>query len=150
MIMSDGPKENLNDRFGKFPDPEQAEQAVEDIRRGEQLLHEHTAPKPDSELRADIKAEIAVSLLSKKQNAFRGMAYKTMAVAAGFIILAIIGVKLFETDSVQPESRVSSSIMPKAVWDSDCLADDGADSATLVAEIEQIEREVLALRLDEN
>jgi hypothetical protein len=150
MTMNNETEENLRDLFEKFLNSEQAEQAVEDIQKGEQILRESAVPKPDGELITNIKAEIAVSLLHKKENAFRRTVYKTMAVAAGFIILAIISVKLFETKIVQPERPVSSSIIPKAVWESECLADDSAASATLVAEVEQIESDLLAMRLGEN
>lgn len=153
-------EENLKELFGKFVGDEwdttwgiplwQAEQAVEDVRKGEQILRSFSAPEPDGELIADIKAEIAARLLYKKENAFRRAIYKTMAVAAGFIILAVVSVKLFETKIVQPERPVSGSIIPKAVWESECLADDGADSAALVAEVEQIESDLLAVQLGEN
>jgi hypothetical protein len=150
MIMNNETKENLKDLFEKFLNSEQAEQAVEDIQKGEQILRESAAPEPDGELITNIKAEIAASLLRKKENAFRRTVYKTVAVAAGFILITAIGVKLFETKIAQPERPVSGSIIPKAVWESECLADDGAASATLVAEVEQIESDLLAMRLGEN
>jgi len=143
-------EENLEELFEKFVGGEQAEQAVENIQKGERILRGHPAPGPDSELIANIKAEIVVSLLRKKKNAFRRIAYKTMAVAAGFILLAVISVKFFEKDRGGPERLVSGSIISKAVWESDRLADDNADLATLIAEIEQIESDLLAVRLGEN
>jgi hypothetical protein len=148
--MNGETEENLKDLFEKFLNPEQSEQAAEDIRKGEQILRGSAAPEPDDELIANIKAEIAARLLRKKENTFRRTIYKTMAIAAGFIILAIISVKLFETERVQSEKLISSSIMPRAVWESECLADDGADSATLVDEVEQIESDLLAMQLGEN
>jgi hypothetical protein len=150
MTMNGETEENLKELFEKFVGGKQAEQAAEDIQKGEQILRKPAAPEPDSELIASIKAEIAASLLRKKENAFRRTVYKTAAIAAGFIILAIISVKLFETERVQPERLASGSIMPKAVWESECLADDGADSATLVADIEQVESDLLAMQSDEN
>jgi hypothetical protein len=150
MTMNGETEENLRDLFAKFLNSEQAEQAVEDIQKGERILRGHTAPEPDGELITNIKAEIAASLLRKKENAFRRIAYKTAAIAAGFIILAIISVKLFETKIVQPERLAGGSIMPKAVWESERLADDNAESATLIAEVEQIESDLLAMQLGEN
>jgi hypothetical protein len=143
-------EENLKELFEKFVGDEQAEEAVEDVRKGEQILRSFSAPEPDGELITGIKAEITARLLHKKENAFRKAIYKTMAVAAGFIILAVVSVKLFETKRVQPQGPVSSSIMPTAVWESECLADDGADSAALVAEVEQVESDLLAVQLGEN
>ncbi len=142
--------ENLKELFEKFVGGEQAERAVEDIRKGEQILHEHPAPEPDGELIANIKAEIAAGLLRKKRNAFRRIVYKTVAVAAGFILLVAIGVELFEKGRGEPERVATGSIISKAVWESDRLADDNADLATLIAEIEQIESDLLAVQLGEN
>lgn len=143
-------EENLKELFEKFVGGEQAERAVEDVRKGEQILQEHPALGPDGELIANIKAEIAASLLRKKENAFRRMVYKTVAVAAGFILLVAIGVELFEKGRGEPERLATGSIIPKAVWESDRLADDDADLATLIAEIEQIESDLLAVQLGEN
>jgi hypothetical protein len=145
--MNGETEENLRDLFGKFLD---SEQAVEDIQKGERILRESAAPEPDDELIAKIKTGIAASLLHKKENAFRGIVYKTAAIAAGFILLAVIGVKLFEKGRSDPERFASGSIIPKAVWESERLADDGADSAILMAEVEQIESDLLAMQLGEN
>ncbi len=150
MAMNGKTEENLKDLFEKFLNPERVEQAVEDIQRGERILRSHTAPEPDAELIANIKAETAASLLRKKENAFRRMVYKTVAVAAGFILLVAIGVELFEKGRGEPERVATGSITSKAVWESDRLADDNADLATLIAEIEQIESDLLAVQLGEN
>ena len=67
-----------------------------------------------------------------------------------FIFLALISVKVFEKDSSISERPASGPIIPKAVWESACLADDGEDSATLIAEVEQLENDLLALQFGEN
>lgn len=143
-------EENLKELFEKLVGGEQAEQAVEDIQKGERILRSQPAPEPASELIANIKAEIATSLQHKKENTFRRTAYKTMAVAAAFILVAVISVKLFEKEKGELERLAVVSTIPKTVWDSECLADDSADSATLIAEVEQIESDLLAMQLGEN
>lgn len=142
--------ENLKKLFEKFVGGEQAEQAVEDIQKGERILRSHSAPEPDDKLIANIKAGIAANLLHKKETLFRRAVYKTMAVAAAFILVAVISVKLSERNRPETERPAVVSTIPKSVWDSECLADDGADSAALVAEIEQIESDLLAIQSDEN
>jgi hypothetical protein len=138
-------EENLKELFERFVEAEQAEKAAEDIRKGEQILRENPTPQPSDELIANIKTEIAASLLYKKENAFRRTAYKTMAVAAGFILLAVIGVKLFEKGKGEAERVASDSTAPKAVWESESLADE-----TLTDEIEQVENDLLAMQFGEN
>ncbi len=89
-------EENLKDLFGKFLNSEDARQIEQDIRKGEQILREHPAPAPDKELIAAIKSEIAETIRRRKESAFRRMAYRAAPVAAVFIILAAVSVRLFE------------------------------------------------------
>jgi len=140
--MKDESKENLKVLFEKFVGGEQAERAVEDVRKGEQILREHSAPGPDSELVSDIKAEIARALLRKN---FRRMAYKTTVAVAAVILLAVISVRIFEKGGGEPKRVATASIIPAAIWEGD-----DADLAILTAEIKQIEGRVQTLQLGEN
>ena len=140
--MKDESKENLKVLFEKFVGGEQAERAVEDVRKGEQILREHSAPGPDSELVSDIKAEIARALLRKN---FRRMAYKTTVAVAAVILLAVISVRIFEKGGGEPKRVATASIIPATIWEGD-----DADLAILTAEIKQIEGRVQTLQLGEN
>ena len=136
--------------FEKFVNTEEADAAVEDIRQGEQILRDSPAPEPDSRLITGIKAEISQTVVRGKENTFRWVVYKTAAVAAVFIILAVISVKLFEKNRSQSGPVVYASIIPVAIWESSDISADDTDLATLTAEIEQIQDETLAMQLDEN
>ena len=142
--------ENLNGLFEELFGSEQAETAVDDVRRGEQILREHPAPEPDDALIAGIKAEVSRALLRRKASAFRRAAYKAAAVAAVFIVLAVIGVMILEKDGGEPVRIVTASIIPAAMWESEDIAADDADLAVLAAEVEQIGSEVLAVQLGED
>ena len=139
-------KENLKELFEKFVDTEQAQTNAEDIREGEQILREYPAPEPAGELIAEIKAEITGALLRRKAGTYKRIASKTAVVAAVLLIAAAIGVKLLEKGG----DGYKGVIIPTAIWESDDIAADDADMATLIAEIEQIESEAIALRLAEN
>ena len=153
-------EENLKELFERFLDSGEAEQIKEDICEGERILRKQPAPEPDGELIANIKAEIARTLLRRRANAFKRIAYKAAAVAAAVVILAAISVKLFESrpsatgrdekDNGEFERPAYALMIPAAIWESDDIATDDADLAILTAEIEQIEGELLALQLDEN
>jgi len=143
-------EEELNELFERFISSEEAEQAIEDVREGERILSEHPAPEPDKQLIANIKAEIARAILRKKAAAFKRTAYKAAAVAAAVILLAAIGVKLFEKGDGEPGKIVTASVIPKAIWESDQLADDDVVLAALTADVEEIEGEILAVKLGEN
>ncbi|MHC4500288.1 MAG: hypothetical protein ACYS21_14380, partial [Planctomycetota bacterium] len=137
--MSNQNGENLKGLFERFVDAEQARMGAEDIRRGEQILHERPGPEPSEGLIAEMKAEVGKAALLRKANASRRMAYKAAAVAAGLIILAAVGVKIFE------QGRDEIPIVATEIWESRDIAADDADLATLTAEIEQIESDMLAL-----
>lgn len=141
--MNDENKENLKELFEKFLDPQQARQATEDVRQGEQILSKYPAPVPDEKLVDDIKAKISKTLLHRKPTAFKYTAYR-IAAAAVLIVLTSISVKLFD------EAPAASVRIPAAIWESDDIAADDAELAVLTAEIEQIESELLALQLGDN
>jgi hypothetical protein len=136
-------EENLKGLFERFVDAEQAEMCAEDVREGEQILGEHPAPEPRKELIDEIKAEVAGALAGRKANALRRAVYK-IAVAAVIIVVGAVGVRLFERGGEACE------IISSEIWESENIAADDIDLATLTAEIEEMEGEALALQLGEN
>lgn len=150
MAAQNETDENLKELFGKFLDSEQAEAAVEDVRKGEQILRTHPAPEPGDALIGGIKAEITRALLRREASVFRWASYKVAAVAAVFIILAVIGVKMLERGGGKPARVLTASIIPAAIWESEDIIADDADLVILTDEVEQIGSEVLAVQLDEN
>lgn len=146
--MNSVSKENLKDLFEQFVGVEQAEEMAEDIEKGEQLLGEYSAPEPDDELISSMKGKVAVTLQLNKARTFRRRVYRAVGVAAVLIVVGAIGIRLTEKNG--EITRVAAAIVPAAIWESDDVAVDDADLATLVAEIEEIESEALALQLGEN
>lgn len=148
--MNDGNREDLKELFEKFLDAEQAESCAEDVQKAEQILREHPAPEPDDMLIANIKAEIAMRLPAGRTYVFKQIAYKVVGIAAAVIILTAIGLRLFEKGNGEPGPVVYASIIPTAIWESDDIAAVDANLAIFTVEIEQIENELLALRLGED
>lgn len=148
--MNTQDKENLKGLFEKFVDTEQAEKDAEDVYEGEQILCEHSAPGPGKGLIADIKAKVGKTVLHRKTDAVKRTAYKVVIAAAAVVLLAAVGIKLFEKGGGEPEGAITASIIPAVIWESDDITADDANLATLAAEIEQVERETLALQLGED
>ena len=141
-------EENLRELFERFVDAEQANKAVEDVWKAERILREHPAPEPGEELIAGIKSEIANSLLLRQRNIFRRkVSYEVAAVAAAVIVLAAISIwtGLFERGRGKPE-EMRAQIIPVAIWESDNITVDDPHLASLTAEVEQIENELLTLQ----
>lgn len=149
-MAADEKNENLRELFGKFFGADEAKEAVEDIRKGEQILDDYVVPGPDSELIADVKAEVSRVLAVRKANAFRRIAYKVAAVAAVIVIAAVISVKLSDRGAGESGEVATASIIPTAIWESEDIAVDDAELGTFVDEIEELEGDVLALELGEN
>ena len=145
MITNGQNEENLKELFERFVSAEEAEQAMEDIHKGEQIFREQSAPEPNSELISDIKAEIAEVLLRRETSAFKRIAYKAAVAVAVVIFVAVISVKLLERGGGEPKRVATASIIPAVIWESDDV-----DLAILAAEIEQIEGRVLTLQLGED
>jgi len=143
--------ENLKELFEKFLGAEQAEMAVEDVEKAEQILREHPVPAPDDALIANIKSEIAEAILPRQVNVFRRIPYKMAVVAAAaVIVVASISVRLFDKSGGGPGRVTYAEMIPEALWESRDISADYVELATFAAEIEQIESEVLTLQLSEN
>jgi hypothetical protein len=139
--------ENLNELFGRFLDPEQAEKAVEDIASADQILREHQAPEPSAELIADIKATITTTIAHRRINIYKTAAYKVAAVAAVIVILVFVGTRFLMH---QQDKFVSPTMLSQQIWESDDIAEDDPDLAYFVSEIDQIKDEIWSIKWGEN
>jgi hypothetical protein len=145
--MNNQNQENLKELLEKFLDTKQAQKYVEDIQKAEEILCEHPAPEPNDMLIANIKAEIAMRLPVRKTYVFKHIVYKAFSIAAVFIFITAIGLRLFDNGAPEPGPVQYASIIPTAIWESDDIAADDADLVFFTTEIEQIEDELLALQL---
>ncbi len=146
--MDEQNQENLKEYLKKFLGRQEAEQAAEDIQKAEQMLAEYPAPQPDAMLLASIKRRMTDALPYKRENNFSRVFYKTVSVAAVFILLTVISVMLFTNG--RTERLTGGLVMSTAIWESEDISADDANLATLIAETEEIEGEMLALEMDEN
>lgn len=148
--MNNRNDENLKELFERFVGADQAESAVEDFAAAQRILREHPVPEPDEELIAGIKSEIAETLRRRKERAFRRMAYKLAPVAAVFIVLAVVSIKMFVGNGGPEEVVYARMMMPTAVWNSENVALDDVELAILTAQIDELEGEVVTLELGED
>jgi hypothetical protein len=138
-------KEDLRELFERFVEAEQANEAVEDILKGEQILRDNAAPEPDARLIVSIKAQIAKELSLRRAKASRWAYYRVAAVAAVIVIVASIGVKLINRGG-ESGGMYASAIMPAAIWESANITVDDPQLAVLSAAVEEIESEVWTLQ----
>src|SRR3990172_1841848 len=146
--MSGRNQENLRDLFERFVDSEQAADAVDDIERGEEILHQWPAREPSGELLAQIKSQIAQRLAHRGRRHVRWFASRAAAIAAAFVIAASVWTALHR-DAGSGVAR-AASLIPAALWESNNIAADDLRLATLTAEVERIENELRSLLLDES
>lgn len=140
--MESHDQENLKALFEGFMNAREADEATEQVRRGEQLLRENAAPQPRPELLAQIKAQVGSALAARKSQGPMRIAYKVAAAAAVVVTLSAISIWLVGDNGAREK-------LPEIPWGQNLAAED-ADLATLSAEIEQIEGEFVALQLGEN
>jgi len=150
MSREEQKSENLRDLFEKFVDSEQAEKAVEEIRKGEEMLSQYRCFGPEKGVIADIKGRIADAVRQREAiNVGKRVLYRVSA-AAVLILAAAAGVFFFGRGVVERESWVDSSILTEEMWESDDITTEDAGLAILFAELQQIEDEATGLRLNEN
>jgi len=134
-------KEDIKELLEQFYE---AEEAAEDIRKGEQLFAERPAPEPGPQLIANIKAVMAAELVRRRAKRQRRLFIR---IAAAFAAAAIITLSVLYTPESQKESpRIISS----SVWESENIAEADPEFSLLNDEADEIKNELLALRLGEN
>lgn len=142
-------EENLKELFERFVGTEEAESGIEDFVKVERILDENPAPEPDTELIAAMKSEIAEAIRLRKEHTFRRFAYKLAPVAAVFVVLAAVGVRMLREGN-GPLEILQGPIMLARVWDSDNVAADDMDLAVFTAEVDELEIELTTLERAEN
>jgi hypothetical protein len=145
--MKDRNEENLRDLFARFVDSEQANEAADDIERGEELLRRWAAPEPSNELLAQIKGQMAGRVVRSGRRHVRWFASRAAGIAAAFVIIASVWTGLNREGG--PGVASAGSLIPTAIWESDNLAADDLNLASFTAEVERIESELKSLLLDE-
>ena len=147
--MNDRYEDNLKELFERFISAEDAQRCTEDIIRAERILKDNPAPEPNEELLAAINNKIAENLRLRHEHIFRRFAYKLAPVAAVFVVLAAVGVRMLKEGS-GPVELVQGPIISAKVWNSDNVAADDRNLVILTTELDEIEMEVMTLELGEN
>jgi len=141
--MNEKNKENLKALFERFLDSADTGQVVEDVLRGERILRENPAPRPNGRLLTDIKAQIAAKLHPGRRRSFiMSTAFRAAAVAAAIMIAAAVTVVV--VDIAHQPRGVQIAIIEPSIWQSSNIAEDDRDLAMLTAEVNQINAELLA------
>ncbi|MBN2138639.1 MAG: hypothetical protein JW720_12600 [Sedimentisphaerales bacterium] len=148
--MNDNSRENLRDLFERFGDSAQAENAVDDIERGDELLRAWPAPQPNPELLSRIKSDMLNTFVHSGRRHFRWFASRAAGIAAAFLIIASIWTWRPLHPDGAPGVAVASEIIPMAIWEGDDISVDDLDLAAFTTEVERIENEMKALLLGEN
>jgi len=142
-------EENLKELFERFVSTEEAESGVEDFVKAERILQQYPAPQPDEEMIAVIKSDIAEAIRRRREHAFRRLAYRMAPVAAVFIVIAAVGVRMLKEGS-GPVELVQGPIIPARVWESENVAAEDRNLLVLTTELDELEVEFATLESDEN
>jgi hypothetical protein len=150
--MNDRNSENLKDLFEKFVGTEEAQSCVEDFVKAERFLQQYPAPEPETELIAAIKSDIAENLRLRKEHTFRRLAYRLAPVAAVFVVLAAVGVRMLNERSgpVELVNGFRGPMISARVWDSENVAADDRNLVVLTTELDELEFEFATLESEEN
>ena len=142
-------EENLKALFERFVGTEEAQSNIEDFIKAEQILNENPAPEPNEKLIAAINSKIAEAIQLRKEHTFRRFAYKLAPVAAVFVVLAVVSVRMLKEGS-GPIELVRGPMITRDVWNSENVTADDRNLAVLTAELDELEVEVMTLELGES
>jgi len=137
-------EENLKALFERFVSTEEAESNIEDFIKAERILEEYPAPEPNEELITAINSKIEEAIRLRKEHTFRRFAYKLAPVAAVFVVLAVVSVRMLKEGS-GPVDLVRGPMIARDVWDSDNVAADDRNLAVFTTELDELEVEFATL-----
>ncbi len=132
-------EQNLKELFAKFVDSEQAEELSAEVIAADQIIDSFDAPEPDARILAAINANVARQLNARRS---RQMIYRLVA-AAVFLIIATVAVKIFQQTPVESQQLVM------VTWEIEEVTSADAELSTLIAEIEQLEDDIMGLQYAE-
>lgn len=131
--------ENLNELLSNFYDEQQADEFKDNLSSFDEMLS--SAPAPSPQIIDDIKVVVAEKLSSRKHNRFTVL--PRIAVAAIVLLIAFAGLKIGSRQPV--ETAVMKTVTVAGLFDDA----DTAQILSLTEQIEQLEDELLSVRLDE-
>ncbi len=106
----------MRDLFARFVDSGQANEAADDIGRGDDLLRRWPAPEPSDELLTQIKGQMADRLVRSGRRHVRWFASRAAGIAAALVIVASVWTGLNREHGSVPKDRVFASLIPTAIW----------------------------------
>jgi uncharacterized protein YlxW (UPF0749 family) len=137
--MNANKEENLTELFAKFVDSEQADELAAEVTAADKIIDSFAAPEPDAEILSVININVKRQL---NANRSRQMIYR-LAAAAVFLIIATMAVKLFQ----QTPAETPGLVM--ATWEIVEVTSADAELSTLIAEVEQLEADIIGLQYAE-
>lgn len=142
-------QENLKELLETFFNAEDAQRCAKDFIRAEQILKDNPAPEPKKELIEAINLKIAQTLELRQEHVFRRFAYRLAPVAAMFVVLAAVGIKILKPGA-EPNAPTYGPIISAAVWNSDNVAAEDRNLVILTTELDELEMEVMTLERTDN
>ena len=139
--MKNKTSENIEELFSRFLESEQARDAADDIRKGEQLLRDNPAPEPDYILIENIKRQMAEKSIRQTRAAgLHKLVYRAVAVAAAIIIVLVISQKISDNNIEVPAQMFAV----ETEWERNVASVD-ATISLLSDEIEQAQNALLGI-----
>lgn len=132
--------ENLNNLLADYYDPHEVAQVSEDIRIGDEIIASGDKLVPDSAVTNSIKKEISRRLYLRR-NRRMNMVFMRTAVAAVLAIVAFVGIRSYNKKSLPP---LNPNVSRSFFWGQDAAASSISD------ELDQIDHDILSIRLGEN
>lgn len=140
--------ENLEELFGKFINKSDAEQAAEDINKGEQLIGKFPAPKPDAELLRAINLRVNKTLQKSKYRRFTYAGYWASAAAAVILIAGLFSINMLNKPQQTPKIT-DISVIP-AVSNAEDFTQDDTAILLIYAQMQEIEDTLTASKDSSN
>ncbi len=137
--------ENINKLLEKFFDQQSAEKIEKDMQYAQMLFQSRKCPSPNPQLIKQIKAELNSKIQKKK----RFTLIRNITAAAACLLLIILGYFIFSTVSSTQKNNTHQIAINNSFWGETEKTDNNTETADLYARLEDIETNLMNIRLDE-
>jgi hypothetical protein len=135
-------KENLKELLASFMDTQAANNAAEDIERGDELMRSWPAPQPGDTLLAEVKQKMTAAARRRRSVTFHHRVWEIAAVAATILILSAASIKIIDNRHLKQSTTKIAVAIPDSAWEGSDISTNDSDIAVLSAEIDNVADEM--------
>ncbi|MBC8482114.1 MAG: hypothetical protein H8D47_05555 [Planctomycetes bacterium] len=131
--------------FAQLANSEEAKIFAQNVEWADEKFDSQPLPQLKNSALESLKAKVDVAIAVQKAVNMRRVVYKAAAVAAVFAVVSVLLIKTYQPQGIRNIQIIELAAVSSAVWQSEDITSDDPDLATLSAETEDIENDLVTI-----